>query len=333
MKKTLIAVLVLAVVIQAQTQTDLILEELLKELQAQNQVVESNLLSTYNLGGAITYSLGGMNKFPLTATQALSKGWAPAKSVLGAAKACIPGLGVFFAPKSGLSSSSPLGAFYTPDGKIAGLRMNIYGKQSKTFWSKGVSSAAPGKLVQKGFWRQDKASGGHYITVSFRSVEDVCASSGGRGMAIGDRLVINQMKGGIAKSVPMTAAEAKANNFQAGSCMGKMGQHWFYDLQSAPKMSWKAENLLPIVPMYHLMGPNTGKLNAFFFTSPVCQNKQSGDWDIVPVICGLTADFMCANWCNSKCKWDTSWWATEHIFFNANPDSVKCASTVSFWEN
>ena len=29
-------------------------------------------------------------------------------------------------------------------------------------------------------------------------------------MPIGDRLVINQMEGGIAKSIPMTAAEAKA---------------------------------------------------------------------------------------------------------------------------
>ena len=53
----------------------------------------------------------------------------------------------------------------------------------------------------------------------------------------------------------------------------------------------------------------------------------------MPVICGLTADLMCKNFCNSGCEWDTSWWATQHVFFNANPDSVKCADPVAIWKD
>lgn len=109
-----------------------------------------------------------------------------------------------------------------------------------------------------------------------------------------------------------------------------MGQHWEYDLATAPKMSWTAGNLLPVVPMYHTTGPNIGNINAFFFTSPVCQDKSSGDWDVVPAICGLSASLMCKNWCNNDCKWNTSWWATQHVFFNANPKDVKCANPISY---
>jgi hypothetical protein len=71
--------------------------------------------------------------------------------------------------------------------------------------------------------------------------------------------------------VPLTADEALKIGFQAGSCMAKMGQHWMFDLEAAPhEMTWLAGNMMPIVPMYHTLGPNTGKINAFFFGSPVC---------------------------------------------------------------
>jgi hypothetical protein len=52
--------------------------------------------------------------------------------------------------------------------------------------------------------------------------------------------------------------------------MAKMGQHWIYDVEEAPEMSWLARNVMPVIPMYHTLGPNTGYINAFLFTSPVC---------------------------------------------------------------
>lgn len=71
--------------------------------------------------------------------------------------------------------------------------------------------------------------------------------------------------------------------------MAKMGQHWILDVSTSDNsLSWTSANMMPIVPMYHTTGPNIGKLNAFFFGSPVCQDKTSNDWDIVPMICGLT---------------------------------------------
>ena len=87
---------------------------------------------------------------------------------------------------------------------------------------------------------------------------------------IGDRICINQMPGGIKKMVPLTATEAQNIGYQAGSCMAKMGQHWIYDLEAAPRMSWVSGNMMPIIPMYNTLGPNTGLINAFLFTSPVC---------------------------------------------------------------
>ena len=58
--------------------------------------------------------------------------------------------------------------------------------------------------------------------MSFRDANETCSNES-LPLDIGDRIVINQMPGGVAKPIPMTAAEAEANNFTAGSCMANMG--------------------------------------------------------------------------------------------------------------
>jgi hypothetical protein len=40
--------------------------------------------------------------------------------------------------------------------------------------------------------------------------------------------------------------------------MQAMGQHHLFDLEAAPNFTFKAENLMPIVPMYHMNGPKKG---------------------------------------------------------------------------
>lgn len=173
------------------------------------------------------------------------------------------------------------------------------------------------------------------ISVSFRSPSDVCSKKSSK-LPIGNQLVINQHT--INKSIPMTSSQAAQVGMQPGSCMHQMGQHWFYDLESGgAKMTWNPGNLLPIVPMY--AEGSKGHINAFFFTTPACQYDSGHNWDNVPVVCSLTAAMMCKNFCQSDCD-ESAWaiargkspwkdpttyrWGTMHVFFNGNPDSVKC---------
>ena len=58
------------------------------------------------------------------------------------------------------------------------------------------------------------------MSLSFRDSSETCSEETLE-LAVGDRIVINQ--GGVAKAIPMTAAEAESNNFSPGSCMAKMG--------------------------------------------------------------------------------------------------------------
>lgn len=132
-----------------------------------------------------------------------------------------------------------------------------------------------------------------------------------------------------------------------------MGQHWMYDLEDSPGMSWISGNLLPIVPMYHAPGStDAGKINAFFFASPKCQGPGNNgadnaySWDNVPSIigCGLPPNAMCENFCATGCStsvfgsnpWsssDTNHWATFHIFFNADPKSQPTCPGYEFYKN
>jgi hypothetical protein len=238
--------------------------------------------------------------------------------------ACDPQLGYLWSPSGGPSLSKPLSFYYNKAGQIAGLRVDVFGE-----------GAAQGKMIDNGYYTP--AGDNHwYLSVSFRPAEAMCTDDESS-EPIGDRLVINQDS--IAESIPMTAAGAKAAGFMPGSCMTSMGQHWFYDLAAAPSNSFISGNLLPIVPMYHMEGALEGTLNAFFFTTPICQgpNQDGTDtphtWDNVkPLGCGLTPSMMCENFCDDRCStamvfgahnsWEssgTSHWATFHIFFNADP--------------
>eukprot|EP01079_Euglenida_sp_SAG-EU17-18_P009396 gene9396-8419_t len=92
-----------------------------------------------------------------------------------------------------------------------------------------------------------------------------------------------------------------------------MGHHWFYALATAPTMSWQAENLLPVVPMYD--GDNA--LNAFFFASSVRQQSLlppgANQWEPVP----LPNNLMCGNFCDGDCTFaGTSIWSTMHIYLH-----------------
>ena len=174
------------------------------------------------------------------------------------------------------------------------------------------------------------------MSVSFRGAANVCLMWI-LGDAIGDRVVINQHT--IAVSIPMTQGEADADDFQPGSCLSGMGQHYFKDITSGSTMSFLTGNLLPIAPMYYPPNDPDGKLNEFLFSWPNCQvdDSPTGAWDQVPFVCALTSAMMCLNFCNEDCgishfspyafkEPNVSCYATYHIFLykEGDGDSITC---------
>ena len=107
-------------------------------------------------------------------------------------------------------------------------------------------------------------NGTTFMTVTTRA--DTCSSVVASDV-IGDRLVINEV-GGANFSVPLLEEDAQLAKFTRGSCLDTMGRHWMLDLETAPKLSFEADNLMPLVPMYW-----EGKINAMFFTVPFIEQS------------------------------------------------------------
>jgi len=252
---------------------------------------------------------GDAPPLPLTAEEASSQGWQPVTS------SCDPNLGIQYTQNSNKpEKSTPLSVYYTAGGQVAGVGVNVY-----------ESGAAPDNLVSLGFWIPVSGSKNEWmLSVSFRPYEEMCNSSFTSDMVLGDRLVINQ--GSLNYSLPLTAAEAYCGDWTYGSCMTTMGEHWFYDVSTAPQQSWQAENLLPVVTMYYPPNMN-GTISTIFFTTPVKQPGSDyllynpGDWESP----ALTPRLMCENYCDDNCEWPgVSHWSTMHVYLNSQWSYITC---------
>eukprot|EP01102_Stenamoeba_stenopodia_P012388 TRINITY_DN3907_c0_g1_i1.p1 TRINITY_DN3907_c0_g1~~TRINITY_DN3907_c0_g1_i1.p1 ORF type:complete len:299 (-),score=55.36 TRINITY_DN3907_c0_g1_i1:118-969(-) len=224
---------------------------------------------------------------PITVQDAENQSWQPSSS------SCDQNLGIAYTQYGASASSDyPITLYFTQSGAIAGIGATIYG-------------TPPQSLIDSGYF-QPVSDGVYYISLTFRESSEMCSSYYPT-EPLGDQLVINANN--IAVSIPMTEEDAINGQWTAGSCFYSMGYHYFYDLATAPNMSWEAANLLPIVPMY-----NNGTINAIFFASSVVQQGllSSHEWDSIP----LPNLLMCKNWCDSSCTFsDTSAWSTMHIYF------------------
>jgi len=244
-------------------------------------------VESFSIGDRILRDYTVYEAMPINSSSARSTGW-----TIGTT--CDPHRGYKATYKgTAPTSSTPISLYFTAAGQIAGIGVNIYGD---------VKS----QLVKAGFY-EAVGSSEYFIGVFFRNSSEMslCSSSVSQD-PLGNTLIINP--GGVAWPIPLTAEEATAKNWANGSCFYSMGYHYFYDLNTAPLMSWEAANLLPIVPMY-----NNGVINAFFFaTTEVQQGFFSANWwDGIPLINAL----MCKNWCDSSCTFhDTITWSTMHIY-------------------
>jgi len=244
---------------------------------------------------------------PKTMAEASAAGYSPVDGT------CDPALGIAYTVGGTLSKATPEHIYFTEDGLLAGVGVDVYG------------SVKP-SLVAQGYFIK-KASNRYHISVTFREAGLLCISGGSAPVVIGDRLIVNA--GALALAMPVTEQGAIASNFSRGSCFDGMGWHYFKDISGAStqeKMNFPlaAENLLPVVLMFH-----NGALNAIFFASTDVQQQmfppRTNGWEPIP----LPNPLMCGNWCDEDCGFQGTYiWSTQHWYFH-DYTTVKCPATAS----
>jgi len=239
----------------------------------------------------------GVDKYlPLNYSAAVESGWISYAD-------CDPNLGIAMGYNGPPSKHYPITLYYTSTGFLAGIGADAFGDQADN-------------LVQDGYWKVVSSSNSQYrASVSFRDAMYMCNNQNSS-YILGDRLILNADT--IAMELPTTDNDATDQKWTKGSCIQGMGTHWSYDIATAPQMSWKDYNLLPVVTMYV-----NGAISAIFFNSPVRQQSlippNNNMWDIIPI----PSILMCENWCDSECGWSTYFWSTMHIFFY-DPSTLHC---------
>eukprot|EP01108_Squamamoeba_japonica_P001154 TRINITY_DN1463_c0_g1_i1.p1 TRINITY_DN1463_c0_g1~~TRINITY_DN1463_c0_g1_i1.p1 ORF type:complete len:296 (-),score=72.34 TRINITY_DN1463_c0_g1_i1:96-941(-) len=248
-----------------------------------------------SLGNELHRTYMSYAALPKTVAEAVSAGYKSA-----APRDFAAGVGATYCINGGTpTEDDPLCIGYNPAGQITSMTITIWG------------DSPPQKLIGLGWWRPSDVGGQKAnLTVSFRSDAE-SQSNQTSSHVLGDRIIVNGKH-----AIPLTSAEA-APTYMNGSCFESMGWHAFHDVEAAPSMSWKSENLSPIVPMYA-----AGRINAIFFTVPFAQQSVfSGahEWEAIP----LPNTLMCKNTCSSDCHFDNWLWSTMHIYFG-NYKNIGC---------
>jgi len=217
---------------------------------------------------------------------------------------CDPKLGYAWTQEStGATKSKPLKIYTTEGGQLSGIGIIIQGglpgPQKK--WTTKSPLVGPSDL--------------DHIDVALRTGRIICDGAFSSDF-IGNALIVNPNgQAADRKTLPMVEGDAMEEGWQRGSCFDTMGTHWFLDTQSNGAMTWKADNVFPVVIMFH-----EGKLNSIFFASKVPQ--RDGGWEPS----ALPNRLMCFNMCDKNCKFTDNNggpWSTSHVYFNDH-SQVKC---------
>ncbi len=112
--------------------------------------------------------------------------------------------------------------------------------------------------------------------------------------------VVNN-RGQLDFQIPLTANSATRKGFMKGACIGGMGTHYSFDLANRRgQMTWLANNLFPLMPMYDVDGSITAMLLPSISRQQTFDLYNVNQQDAVVIPNNL----MCANW-----------WYVEHFFF------------------
>jgi len=234
---------------------------------------------------------------------------------------CDPHLGYGWTKKSsGATKSEPLVVYTTAGGQSAGVGTIIKGRGREQFpepqrqWASTVHHVPP---------RNDPEYA--HIDVAFRSGSIVCSGEVS-GDTVGDVIIVNP-EGPHSKTIALTEAESEQQGWRRGSCFDGMGWHRFFDTTRGDgTLSWKAENLFPVVAMY-----DQGEVNAIFFASTLDQVS-------IPIVAAnhwepksLSDHEMCVNTCDDDCTFGETAdgvWSTMHIYLKDHR-SVVCPKSAS----
>jgi hypothetical protein len=248
-------------------------------LGASAAAAASSSASFDGIGDQLLRTFFVFKKQPLT--RAAATGWVGFNGYGGGA--CTEQLGhVLAMSDGGPTKGDPTMLLFTSGGQLAGFGVRAW----------GLDPLGPQVMGEGKFWlpapNTSKSAAVYDLFVLFRASEMLCSGKTDS-RPLGDRVSIN---GNF--TVPLDNATAAAKGFYPGNCIKKMGTHWWYDLETHPRMSWNAQTLLPVLPMYlNAPGPHQGKIHAVLVATPNAQRIEPfGDYEGP-----FTSKLFCLNAC------------------------------------
>mmetsp|Transcript_8846 Transcript_8846/g.10121 ORF Transcript_8846/g.10121 Transcript_8846/m.10121 type:complete len:373 (+) Transcript_8846:55-1173(+) len=191
---------------------------------------------------------------PTTTKEAAANGWKPLQ------KECVPNLGYPWAFDGKITDGAPVTLYYSKetkqnDGLLTGMAVHYY------------DNAAPDTMIGSEFVKGDDYD---TLQVAFYDKNtDMC----GGGLLNKPSFAVLLVDGKGRKSIPMTEDAAKSSDWVKEACLNGMGLHYWTDIKHGSNLSFEAENLFPIAPMYN---QKDGSLNGIMFVAA----KQMQRWDI-----------------------------------------------------
>jgi len=274
------------------------------------------------------------NMFPTTTAEASDQGW------MKSDEACDSLLGEAWLFGGELAINSPVTMYFTPEvggvaGVVSGIEVDYYGSMQEN-------------LIGTYFSEERTSSDGtyHSLAVALRS-DDLCDTANPATPGNAEYIAISPS---MANQIVPTHEDSPElqSDYKEGSCLQGMGYHWFQDVVGGPELTYEADTVVPVVPMYD---SEDGTLNGIFFMAT--NAKQTGSkpnfenfWDASPGLSQANT-FMdgtnpfCANLCGG-CQFtgsDDGMFATMHWFFKVtygnkeSPDYEACGGAITACRN
>jgi len=277
-------------------------------------------------------------KRPTNTAEAIKLGWRKTE------EPCVPSLGEPWIYGAERSIHSSVTLYFTPhvgdiSGVISGMEVDIYGyietKLIGVYFSKEKTSL------------QDETY--HSLAIALRNsaAQDLCDIST---PAKKDGLVYVAISPDLVnQQVPIKSnLSSLTSKWKEGSCIHTMGYHWFQDTEGGLNLSQKAENTVPVVPMYNSVD---GTINGLFVIATDAKQNWKGTsctimtptpecmgamnfWDPIQ---GLSLDNrsngtkFCSNLCGDECQFTgngpSGRFQTMHWSFMKNPAKEKCTGS------